>query len=179
MDFKSTFQSIIALHQEEFPFDLCERKTKLPVKSERIVTVTGIRRCGKSSLLGLAVNELLQAGVSRERILFVGFDDERLMELRTDNLDELSDIDTVLLVESLPEIKLRTNGISTKKVNIGKFKMADGNKCRLYVNNSTPLFVEIRLDAQDSPSESLVFINRKTVEETKILYEEIIDNVQK
>lgn len=91
----------------------------------------------------------------------------------------LSDIDTVLLVESLPEIKLRTNGISTKKVNIGKFKMADGNKCRLYVNNSTPLFVEIRLDAQDSPSESLVFINRKTVEETKILYEEIIDNVQK
>lgn len=89
MDFKSTFQSIIALHQEEFPFDLCERKTKLPVKSERIVTVTGIRRCGKSSLLGLAVNELLQAGVSRERILFVGFDDERLMELRTDNLDEL------------------------------------------------------------------------------------------
>lgn len=89
MDFKSTFQSIIALHQEEFPFDLCERKTKLPVKSERIVTVTGIRRCGKSSLLGLAVNELLQAGVSREKILFVGFDDERLMELRTDNLDEL------------------------------------------------------------------------------------------
>ena len=91
----------------------------------------------------------------------------------------LSDIDTVLLVESLPEIKLRTNGISTKKVNIGKFKMADGNKCRLYINKSTPLFVEIRLDAQDSPSESLVFINRKTVEETKILHEEIIDNVQK
>ena len=91
----------------------------------------------------------------------------------------LSDIDTVLLIESLPNIKLRTNGISTKKVNIGKFKMADGNKCRLYVNNSTPLFVEIRLDAQDLPSESLVFINRKTVEETKILYEEIIDNVQK
>lgn len=86
------------------------------------------------------------------------------------------DIDTILLVESLPEIKLRTNGISTKKVNIGKFKMADGNKCRLYINKSIPLYVEIRLDAQDSPSESLVFINRKTVEETKLLYDQIIDN---
>ncbi|MBE6347215.1 MAG: hypothetical protein E7067_08480 [Lentimicrobiaceae bacterium] len=88
------------------------------------------------------------------------------------------DIDTVLLVESLPEIKLRTNGISTRKVNIGNFKMADGNKCRLYINKSIPLYVEIRLDAQDSPSESLVFINRKTVDETKLLYDQIIDNLQ-
>lgn len=89
MDFKSTFQSIIALHQEDFPFALCERETKLPVQSERIVTVTGIRRCGKSSLLGLAVNNLLQIGVPRERILMVGFDDERLMRLKPENLDEI------------------------------------------------------------------------------------------
>ena len=85
------------------------------------------------------------------------------------------DIDTVLLVESLPEIKLRTNGISTRKVNIGNFKMADGNKCRLYVNNSTPMFIEIR--CQQTISQNLIFINRKTVEETKILYEEIINSI--
>ena len=89
MDFKSTFQAIIALHQEEFPFMLCERETKLPIQSGRIVTVTGIRRCGKSSLLGLAVNKLLQAGVPNKRILFVGFDDERLMDLKAENLDEI------------------------------------------------------------------------------------------
>ena len=104
--------------------------------------------------------------------------DDNKIEIKGDySMDiPLSDIDTVLLIESLPNIKLRTNGISTNKVNIGKFKMADGNKCRLYINKSTPLFVEIRLDAQDSPSESLVFINRKTVEETKLLYDQIIDN---
>ena len=89
MDFKSTFQAIIALHQEEFPFMLCERETELPIQSGRIVTVTGIRRCGKSSLLGLAVNKLLQAGVPSKRILFVGFDDERLMDLKAENLDEI------------------------------------------------------------------------------------------
>lgn len=104
--------------------------------------------------------------------------DDNKIEIKGDYSMDIpfDDIDTVLLVESLPEIKLRTNGISTNKVNIGKFKMADGNKCRLYINKSTPLFVEIRLDAQDSPSESLVFINRKTVEETKLLYDQIIDN---
>ena len=85
------------------------------------------------------------------------------------------DIDTVLLVESLPDITLRTNGISTKKVNIGNFKMADGNKCRLYVNNSTPMFIEV--SCQQTISQNLIFINRKTVEETKILYEEIINSI--
>ena len=104
--------------------------------------------------------------------------DDNKIEIKGDYSMDIpfDDIDTVLLVESLPNIKLRTNGISTNKVNIGKFKMADGNKCRLYINKSTPLFVEIRLDAKDSPSESLVFINRKTVEETKQLYDQIIYN---
>ena len=104
--------------------------------------------------------------------------DDNKIEIKGDySLDiPFDDIDTVLLIESLPNIKLRTNGISTNKVNIGKFKMADGNKCRLYINKSTPLFVEIRLDTQDSPSESLVFINRETVEETKLLYDQIIYN---
>ena len=104
--------------------------------------------------------------------------DDNKIEIKGDYSMDIpfDDIDTVLLVESLPEIKLRTNGISTRKVNIGNFKMADGNKCRLYINKSIPLYVEIRLDAQDSPSESLVFINRKTVDETKLLYDQIIDN---
>ena len=87
----------------------------------------------------------------------------------------LSDIDTVLLVEQLPSIKLRTNGISTNKVNIGNFKTSDGDKCRLYINNSTPMFVEIRLDAHGSQPTALIFINKKTVEETKALYDKIYD----
>ena len=87
----------------------------------------------------------------------------------------LSDIDTVLLVEQLPSIKLRTNGISTNKVNIGNFKTSDGDRCRLYINNSTPMFVEIRLDAHGSQPTALIFINKKTVEETKALYDKIYD----
>ena len=85
-----------------------------------------------------------------------------------------SDIDTVLLIEKLPSIKLRTNGISTRKVNIGKFKMSDGNKCCLYVNKDVPLFIEIKCQkTNDESQKSLIFINRKTVEETKALFEEI------
>ena len=85
-----------------------------------------------------------------------------------------SDIDTVLLVEKLPPIKTRTNGISTRKVNIGKFKMSNGQKANLYINKDVPLFIEIRPIANGQMLKAqLVFLNRKTVEDTKALYEEI------
>lgn len=89
MDLRSTFQSVIALHQQELPLDLQAREMQLPLNGNRIVTVTGIRRCGKSSLLGLTINRLLESGVPRERILYVGFDDERFMSMSPDNFDEL------------------------------------------------------------------------------------------
>ena len=85
-----------------------------------------------------------------------------------------SDIDTVMLIEKLPPIKTRTNGISTKKVSIGKFKMKDGQKANLYINKDVEMFIEIKLNAHDSqPKANMIFINRKTVEDTKALYEEI------
>ena len=85
-----------------------------------------------------------------------------------------SDIDTVMLIEKLPPIKTRTNGISTKKVNIGKFKLKDGQKANLYINKDVEMFVEIKLNAHGSqPKANMIFINRKTVEDTKAVYEEI------
>ena len=92
----------------------------------------------------------------------------------------VSDVDTVLLVEKLPSIKTRANGISTRKVNIGIFKMSDGNKCRLYINKDVPLFVEIKCQqTTDNGQQTLVFINRKTVEDTKTLYDEIFNSIEK
>ena len=89
MSLKATFQSVIALHQEEFPYDLVARSLSLPTDKSNIVTVTGVRRCGKSSLLKLAVNSLLKSGVGKERILYIGFDDERFSEMKVSDFDEI------------------------------------------------------------------------------------------
>lgn len=89
MELRSTFQSIISMHQAELPLSLLERERKLPINGERIVTVTGIRRCGKSSLLGLVINRLLESGVPRERILYIGFDDERFISMEANQFDEI------------------------------------------------------------------------------------------
>lgn len=89
----------------------------------------------------------------------------------------VSEIDTVLLIEELPSIRTRANGISTRKVNIGKFKMIGGDKANLYINKNIDMFIEIKLNAHNSQSKAdLIFINRKTVEETKALYEEIFNS---
>ena len=118
-------------------------------------------------------------------LFFMNYNSEIIV---TDNVIEIkgeyamtipfSDIDTVMLVEKLPPIKTKNNGISTRKVNIGKFKMSDGEKAKLYINKDVPLFIEIRRDVTpvasgDNSQQSLIFLNRKTVEETKALYEEI------
>ena len=86
---KELFKSLIALSQAELPFERIEREIDLPVQPELIITVPGVRRAGKSSLLMLAVNKLLASGVKREQILWVNFDDERLDRMPTEELDEV------------------------------------------------------------------------------------------
>lgn len=89
MNLRNIFQSIIALHQEEIPLSLHERSLQLPLNKQRIVTVTGGRRCGKSSLLHLTINRLLASGVDKEQILYIGFDDERLANMDVSDFDEI------------------------------------------------------------------------------------------
>ena len=68
---------------------LHERSLQLPLNKQRIVTVTGVRRCGKSSLLHLTINRLLASGVDKEQILYIGFDDERLANMNVSDFDEI------------------------------------------------------------------------------------------
>ncbi len=68
---------------------LHERSLQLPLNKQRIVTVTGVRRCGKSSLQHLTINRLLASGVDKEQILYIGFDDERLANMDVSDSDEI------------------------------------------------------------------------------------------
>ena len=100
---KELFKSLIALSQAELPFERIEREIDLPVQPELIITVPGVRRAGKSSLLMLTVNKLLAWGVKREQILWVNFDDERLDRMPTEELDEVLQA----YREMYPEIELK------------------------------------------------------------------------
>ena len=86
---KQYIKTQIVMRQAEFPTDLKKRENMLPVDSGKIVTIPGVRRCGKSSRMEAVINELLTAGVARERFLWVSFDDERLVRMSSDDLDQI------------------------------------------------------------------------------------------
>lgn len=86
---KLYLKSQIAMRQAEFPTDLKPRENPLPVDSGKIITIPGVRRCGKSSKMEVVINDLLSLGVDRRRFLWVGFDDERLVKMTSDELDQI------------------------------------------------------------------------------------------
>lgn len=58
--------------------------------SEIIKVITGVRRCGKSSLMKTIVEELIENGVKEENIIFLDLDSREYRKIKTDDqLDEL------------------------------------------------------------------------------------------
>lgn len=84
---KLYIKTLIAMRQAEFPTDLKKRENQLPLNEGKIVTIPGVRRCGKTSRMESTVNDLLASGVERERFLWISFDDERLVRMTSDDLD--------------------------------------------------------------------------------------------
>jgi uncharacterized protein len=54
------------------------RDLKLPTDLRMMVTLTGVRRCGKTSLLRHTAQELMMEGIPPEQLVYVNFEDERL-----------------------------------------------------------------------------------------------------
>lgn len=100
---KDVIKSLIAMRQNEIPFDVIERDLRLPINRKKIITVPGVRRCGKSTMMGIAINNLVHEGVPKENILWLGFDDERLINISSDELDNV----IIAYMEMFPNIQIK------------------------------------------------------------------------
>ena len=65
--------------------DLYLNKLKVFQDTEPVKVVTGIRRCGKSSLLKLMVNYLLESGVHEEQIIEMNFESYVYRKMNADD----------------------------------------------------------------------------------------------
>lgn len=99
---KNVIKSLIAFKQQEMPFEVIHRDAELPINKRKIITIPGVRRCGKSTLMMIAINELLQQGVPAEKILWLGFDDERLKNMDSNDFDDI----ITAYMEMFPEIPI-------------------------------------------------------------------------
>lgn len=92
---KELLKELIVTFQESIPAKLIPRNIAPPVDTNKIIALRGVRRCGKSSVMQLAINQIIEKVISKEHILFINFDDERLQF-------ELSDFD--LIIQSYQEL---------------------------------------------------------------------------
>ena len=51
MSKKDIFKTLIAQKQSEMPFSVIDRDVSLPIDGNEIITIPGVRRCGKSTLV--------------------------------------------------------------------------------------------------------------------------------
>lgn len=89
MDKKQTFQQIISDFIENDLKEVLPRLVKIPSDQNKVISILGPRRSGKTYVLYDLINQL-RKDVERNRIIYINFEDDRLFPL------ELSDMDLFL-----------------------------------------------------------------------------------
>ncbi len=103
---KETLKGIIHENQERMPFQLFPRHTPTLVDTRQIHAIIGLRRVGKTFFLYQIINELLERGLEKERILLINFEDERLASLGAEQLGLVLDAYRELYPEQRGELRL-------------------------------------------------------------------------
>ncbi len=88
-------------HTEVLP-SLITRDLSFPLDSEKIITLVGPRRAGKTYLFYQHIRKLLEKGIPKEKIFYLNFEDERL-----DLIPQTLDLILQAYRELYPELDLR------------------------------------------------------------------------
>jgi predicted AAA+ superfamily ATPase len=75
---KSVFIDQILSQRERFEAPTCRRATMPELGLNKVQTIVGPRRAGKSSVLKLSIKQLLDSGVGWDKICYLSLEDERL-----------------------------------------------------------------------------------------------------
>ncbi len=80
--------------------------------TETIKVITGVRRCGKSTLMATIMQELLDKGVNEENLIFLDLDSRKYRKIKTDDelenfIDSQSNADGIkyLFVDEIQNVK--------------------------------------------------------------------------
>jgi predicted AAA+ superfamily ATPase len=85
---KDLLKTIITDNQKRELPAIWPRILEIPLKSKKIITLTGVRRSGKTYHLWSIIKRLQTQGVKRKQIIYINFEDERL-DLTVGELDKV------------------------------------------------------------------------------------------
>lgn len=100
MNKKDVFKRII-LESQKIKVNLVLRELKIPFDLHKVITLYGPRRCGKTYLFYQTMQELQDKKMPAERILYVNFEDERILPFCKEDWEVLMDAYFELYPENL------------------------------------------------------------------------------
>ena len=71
---------------------LTDRQIYIPEVPGKVTVITGMRRTGKTFVSYQKMHQLLQRGISRDRILYLNFDDDRLLRFKQEDFQTVLDV---------------------------------------------------------------------------------------
>ena len=89
---KNTLRELFADFYETPLPEMTRRRTAIPEVAGCATVILGMRRTGKTFLLYQRMNDLLASGVSKDRMLHVNFEDDRLMGMTLEDLRCVPDV---------------------------------------------------------------------------------------
>lgn len=137
---KEALKRIIAeFHETELP-EIVERKiVDVDVSTRKIVSVIGPRRCGKTYYLYHIMKTLIQQGIDRKKLLYINFEDERILPFDVKEFQLLLEAYYELYPENKgEEICLFLDEIQNiKSWEIAVRRVYDKEKARIFITGSS------------------------------------------
>ena len=131
-------EAIKEFQEGELP-ELIEREVNIPLSSRKIISIVGPRRSGKTYLLFGLMKGLLSQNILQEQIVYLNFDDPRLLPC------DASGIELILQAyrELYPEHMRKTNYLfldeiqNVKDWELGVRRIHDTRKFRIFITGSS------------------------------------------
>lgn len=136
---KEAFKILIKeFHSEELPLSF-DRDLKVPLLPKKVITVYGARRSGKSFYFYTLIKKLLQKDIKKERILYINFEDDRILPLTFKELNLLIEAYFELYPENKDkEIFLFLDEIQNiKNWEVFVRRIYDKEKVRIFITGSS------------------------------------------
>ncbi len=136
---KEVLKQVIRESQEIVFPRMAPREIEVPLSLRKIVAITGPRRSGKTFYLYLLCKKLIAKGVRRERIVYINFDDPRLLPANARDIEDILESYRQLY----PELKNKVNFIFLDEVQnvdgweLGVRRIHDTNRFNIFLTGSS------------------------------------------
>lgn len=148
---KKLFKELIAsFHNSEIPIPR-KRQASVPILTEKLrkaYVLIGMRRSGKTWFLYQLMHELMAQGIAKSKLLYINFEDERLVDMQTKNFQEILEAYFELYPEYLNRSDIYFFFDEIHEINgWEKFirRLLDQEKMQLYITGSSSKMLSIEI----------------------------------